>query len=66
MDVAGFSGGFITTVRGKVDVVGYPEFGASVRAASLLLSARRMRPGIALRHGPGRRRARASDALKAP
>jgi len=45
-DVAGFSGGFITTVRGKVDVVGYPEFGASVRAASLLLSARRIRPEL--------------------
>jgi hydroxymethylpyrimidine/phosphomethylpyrimidine kinase len=45
-DVAGFSGGFITTVRGMVDVVGYPEFGASVRAASLLLSARRVRPEL--------------------
>jgi hydroxymethylpyrimidine/phosphomethylpyrimidine kinase len=45
-DVAGFSGGFITTVRGRVDVVGYPEFGASVRAASLLLSARRVRPEV--------------------
>ena len=45
-DVAGFSGGFITTVRGQVDVVGYPEFGASARAASLLLSARRMRPEL--------------------
>ncbi|MEZ7196585.1 bifunctional hydroxymethylpyrimidine kinase/phosphomethylpyrimidine kinase [Pseudodesulfovibrio karagichevae] len=45
-DVAGFSGGFITTVRGRVDVVGYPEFGASVRAASLLLAARRVRPEV--------------------
>jgi hydroxymethylpyrimidine/phosphomethylpyrimidine kinase len=45
-DVAGFSGGFITTVRGMVDVVGYPEFGASVCAASLLLSARRVRPEL--------------------
>jgi hydroxymethylpyrimidine/phosphomethylpyrimidine kinase len=45
-DVAGFSGGFITTVRGMVDVVGFPEFGASVRAASLLLAARRVRPEL--------------------
>ncbi|WP_319584566.1 bifunctional hydroxymethylpyrimidine kinase/phosphomethylpyrimidine kinase [uncultured Pseudodesulfovibrio sp.] len=45
-DVAGFSGGFVSTVRGKVEIVGYPEFGASLRVASLLLSARRVRPEL--------------------
>jgi hydroxymethylpyrimidine/phosphomethylpyrimidine kinase len=45
-DVAGLSGGMLGTARGTVDVVGYPEFGASARAASLLLSTRRMRPEL--------------------
>lgn len=42
-EVAGFSGGFITTTRGQVSVVGYPEFGASVTTASVLLAAGRLR-----------------------
>jgi hydroxymethylpyrimidine/phosphomethylpyrimidine kinase len=64
-DVAGFSGGFITTVRGMVDVVGYPEFGASVRAASLLLAARRARPELhcAMTLGGGQGVLGALDAL---
>lgn len=45
-DVAGFSGGFVTTARGQVSVVGYPEFGASVRTASVLLAAVRLMPEI--------------------
>lgn len=45
-DVAGFSGGFVTASRGRVDVVGYPEFGVPGRAASLLLSVRRVRPDV--------------------
>ena len=55
-DVAGFSGGFISTARNQVAVVGYPEFGASMQTASLLLSARRLRPDRDLRHDIGGRR----------
>ena len=43
-EVAGFSGGFITTARDQVTVVGYPEFGASVRTASILLAVGRLFP----------------------
>ena len=45
-EVAGFSGGFITTARDQVSVVGYPEFGASVRTASVLLAVGRLFPEI--------------------
>ncbi|MBI9080653.1 MAG: bifunctional hydroxymethylpyrimidine kinase/phosphomethylpyrimidine kinase [Pseudodesulfovibrio sp.] len=43
-EVAGFSGGIVGTRRGDVVVAGYPEFGASVYTASLLLAVRRLRP----------------------
>lgn len=42
IDVAGFSGGFLVTSRNNISVVGYPEFGASHQAASVLLSVRRL------------------------
>nr|WP_239057824.1 bifunctional hydroxymethylpyrimidine kinase/phosphomethylpyrimidine kinase [Pseudodesulfovibrio sp. JC047] len=42
-DVCGLSGGFFSSVRGVVSAVGYPEFGVSVRTASVLLAARRVR-----------------------
>jgi len=45
-EVAGFSGGIIGTRRGDVIVVGYPEFGASIYTASLLLAVRRLRPEV--------------------
>ncbi|MBG0789222.1 MAG: bifunctional hydroxymethylpyrimidine kinase/phosphomethylpyrimidine kinase [Desulfovibrionaceae bacterium] len=44
-EVAGFSGGFVTTARAQVTVVGHPQFGASARAASVLLAADRLLPG---------------------
>ena len=60
-DVAGFSGGFVVTAKGRAAVVGYPEFGASVREASLLLAVRRVRPEVhcsmALSAGPAVREA---------
>lgn len=45
-EVAGFTGGFLTDVRGDVVVVGYPEFGASVRTAATLLSLQRLSPAM--------------------
>ncbi len=45
-DVAGFSGGVIGTRGGDVLVAGYPEFGASAHAASIVLAVRRLRPEI--------------------
>lgn len=45
-DVAGFSGGFITTAGDHVDVVGYPQFGGCPRTASLLLGVRRVLPDV--------------------
>jgi len=64
-EVAGFSGGFITTARGQVSVVGYPEFGASVRTASILLAAGRLLPGTgcAMALGAGPKVRRALDSL---
>ncbi|BCS86947.1 bifunctional hydroxymethylpyrimidine kinase/phosphomethylpyrimidine kinase [Pseudodesulfovibrio sediminis] len=41
-EVAGFSGGFIVSSRDHVSVVGYPEFGASLRSASVLLAVNRL------------------------
>lgn len=45
-DVAGFTGGFISTARGQAVVVGHPEFGASEKTASVLLAVRRHRPEV--------------------
>ena len=45
-EVIAFSGGVIATRRGDVLVAGHPEFGASVRTAATLLTARRLRPDI--------------------
>lgn len=45
-EIAGFSGGFITSSRGQVSIVGYPEFGASVKTASVLMSVGRLRKDI--------------------
>ncbi|MGE4194765.1 MAG: bifunctional hydroxymethylpyrimidine kinase/phosphomethylpyrimidine kinase [Pseudodesulfovibrio sp.] len=66
-DVAGFSGGFITTARDQVDVVGYPEFGSCPRTAALLLSARRVCPGMgcAMTLGAGDELLRALEELGA-
>jgi hydroxymethylpyrimidine/phosphomethylpyrimidine kinase len=64
-EVAGFSGGFITTARDQVSVVGYPEFGASVRTASILLAAARLLPdvGCAMALGGGSKVRQAFDSL---
>lgn len=64
-DVAGFSGGFITTAGDHVDVVGYPQFGGCPRTASLLLSVRRVLPdvGCAMTLGGGEALLRALDDL---
>jgi hydroxymethylpyrimidine/phosphomethylpyrimidine kinase len=45
-EVAGFSGGIVGTSRHDVVVVGSPEFGASVYAASTLLAVLRLRPEL--------------------
>nr|WP_321514428.1 bifunctional hydroxymethylpyrimidine kinase/phosphomethylpyrimidine kinase [uncultured Pseudodesulfovibrio sp.] len=45
-EVAGLSGGFFPMASGRIAVVGYPEFGASLRTASVLLAARRLRPEL--------------------
>jgi len=45
-EIVGFSGGFIASARDQVSIVGYPEFGGSVRTASVLLAASRLRPSF--------------------
>lgn len=45
-DVAGLTGGLIRTRRNSVLVTGYPEFGASIRTASVLLAGKRLRPNL--------------------
>ena len=67
-DVAGFSGGFIITAKGRVDVVGYPEFGASRQTASLLLSVRKILPAVtcAITLGAGETLLRALQAADMP
>lgn len=64
-EVAGFSGGFVPTARDQVTVVGYPEFGASVRTASVLLAADRLQAGTrcAMALGAGEEVRRALDSL---
>lgn len=46
MEVVGFSGGMVGTRRGDLVAVGFPEFGASVYAASVLLAVQRLRPDL--------------------
>jgi len=50
VDVAGFSGGILANNLGDVVIVGYPEFGVSVKTASTLLAVQRLSPntGVAM------------------
>lgn len=45
-EVAAFTGGFLADAHGEILIAGYPEFGASVRTASTLLSLQRLSPAM--------------------